>query len=85
MNLSNDSKQINFKPFNFFNNQHQDMRDPNLNYFNDLSSNNFISTCVFDGSVKIYLWDVKKFENLSLIHANVRSINSIFEKLHDLL
>ena len=59
------------------------MRDPNLNYFNDLSSNNFISTYVFEENIKIYLRDIKKFENFSHTHVNIRSINS--EKLQGLI
>ena len=46
MNSSKDFKKINFNFFNFFNDQDQDMRNPDLNYFNDLNSNNFDSTYV---------------------------------------
>ena len=42
MNLSKDLELINFNLFNFFNDHaQQDMRDPDLNYFHDLNSNNF--------------------------------------------
>ena len=42
MNSCKDFEQINFSPFNFFNDQGQeDMTDPDLNYFNDLNSNYF--------------------------------------------
>ena len=61
------------------------MRDPDLNYFNDLSSNNFDSPYVLEENVKRYLCDIKKYYNLSFIHVNIRSMNSNFEKLHDLL
>ena len=47
MNPSKDFEQINFNPFNFFNDHdQQDTRDPDLNYFNDLDSNNFDSVTV---------------------------------------
>ena len=86
MNPSKDFEQINFNPFNFFNDQdQQDMRDPDLNYFNDLNSNNFDSPYVLEENVKRYLCDIKKYDNLSLIYVNIRSMNSNFEKLHDLL
>ena len=86
MNPSKDFEQINFNPFNFFNEQDQrDMRDPNLNYFNDLNSNNFDSPYVLEDNVKRYFCDIKKYDNLSLIHVSIRSMNSNFEKLHDLL
>ena len=85
MNPSKDFEQINFNPFNFFNDQDQDMRDPDLNYFNDLNSNNFDSPYVLEENVKRYLCDIKKYDNLCLIHVNIRSMNSNFEKPHDLL
>ena len=86
MNPSKDFEQINFNPFNFFNDQdQQDMRDPDLSYFNDLNSNNFDSSYVLEENVKRYLCDIKKYDNLSLIHVNIRSMNSSFEKLHNLL
>ena len=86
MNPSKDFKQINSNAFNLFNDHdQQDMRDPDLNYFNDLNSNNFDSPYVLEENVKRYLCDIKKYDNLSLIHVNIRSMNSNFEKLHDLL
>ena len=86
MNPSKNFEQINFNPFNFFNDQdQQDMRDPDLNYFNDLNSNNFDSPYALEENVKRYLCDIKEDGNLSLIHVNIRSMNSNLEKLHDLL
>ena len=35
--------------------------------------------------LKDTLSDIKKYDNLSLIHVNISSMNSNFEKLHDLL
>ena len=63
------------------------MRDPNLNYFNDLNFNNFDNPYILEENIKRYLSDIKKYENLSLsiIHVNIRCMNSNFEKLHDLL
>ena len=84
MNPSKNFEQIYFNPFNFFNEQDQDMRDPDLNYFSDLNSNDFNSPYVLEESVKRYLCNVKKYDNLSLIHVNIRNMNSNFEKLHDL-
>ena len=82
MNPFKDFKQINFNPFNFFNDHdQQDMRDPDLNYFNDLNSNNFDSPYVLEENVKRYLCDIKRYGKLALIHVNVRSMNSNFEKL----
>ena len=86
MNPCKDFKQINFSLFNFFNDQdQQDMRDSGINYFNNINSNNFDSPYVLEENVKRYLCDIKKYDNLSLIHVNIRSMNSNFENLHDLL
>ena len=56
---------------------------PNLT-FNDLNSNNF-SLYVLEENVKRYLCDKNKYDNFSLIHVNIRSMNSNFAKLHDIL
>ena len=65
MNPFNDIEQINFNPFNFFTDQdQQDMRDSELNYFNDLNSNNFDSLFVFEENVKRNICHIKKYENL---------------------
>ena len=86
MNPSKDFKQINFNLFNFFSDQdQQDMRDSGINYFNNINSNNFDSPYVLEENVKRYLCDIKEYDNLSLIHVNIRSMNPNFEKLHDLL
>ena len=56
------------------------MRDPDL-----LNSNNFDSKYVLEENVKRYLCNIKEFDNLSLIHVNIKSLNSNVEKLHHLL
>ena len=79
MNPFNDIEQINFNPFNFFTDQdQQDMRDSELNYFNDLNSNNFDSLFVFEENVKRNICHIKKYDNLSFIHVHIRSMNSDF-------
>ena len=60
MNPSKDFKNINFNPFIFLNDQEQDIRDPELNYFNTLNSNNFDSPDALEEHVKRYLCDIKK-------------------------
>ena len=86
MNPSKDFEQINFNPFKCFNDQdQQDMRDSDLNHFSDFNSNNFDSPYIFEENVKGYLCDIKKYDNLCLIHVNISSMNSNFEKLQDLL
>ena len=61
MNPSKDFKQIHFNLFNFLNDQdQQDTRGPDLDYFNDLNSNNFDSPYVLEENAKRYLCDKKK-------------------------
>ena len=43
------------------------MRDPDLNYFKDLISINFDSLYVLEDNVKIYLCDIKKYDNSLLV------------------
>ena len=65
MNPSKAFEQINLNPFNFFNDHdQQDMKDPDLNYYNDLNSNNFDSPYVLEENAKRYLCDIKKCNNL---------------------
>ena len=85
MNPSKDFEEINFNLFNFSNDQdQQNMRDPDLNFFNNLNSNKFDSPYGLEENVKRYLCNIKKYDNFSLIQVNIRSLNSNFEKLHDL-
>ena len=85
MNSSKDFEEINFNPFKFFDEKDEDRRDPDLKNFNDLNSNNFDSSYVLEDNVKRCLCHIKKYENLSLIHVNIKSMNSNFETLYDLL
>ena len=86
MNPSKNFEQINLNPFNFFNDQdQQDTKYPDLNYFKDKNSNNFVSPYVLEENVKRYLCNIKKYGNLSLIHVDIKSMYSISEKLNDLL
>lgn len=62
------------------------MRD-DLNYLKKLNSNNLDSPYVLHvlgENVKGYLYDIKKHESLSLIHLNIRSMDSTFDKMHNL-
>ena len=66
MNPLKDFEQTDFNLFNFFNDQDQDIRDPDLNFFNDLNSNNFDRSCVLEENVKRNLCDIEKYGNSSL-------------------
>ena len=58
-----------------------------FNYLNKLNSNNLDSPYVLHvlgENVKGYLYDIKKHESLSLIHLNIRSMDSNLDKIHNL-
>ena len=62
------------------------MRD-DLNYLKKLNSNNLDSPYVLHvlgENVKGYLYDIKKHKSLSLIDLNIRSMDSNFDKIHNL-
>ena len=65
MNPLKDFEQTDFNIFNFFNDQDQDIRDPDLNCFNDLNSNNFDRPYVLEENVKRNLCDIKTYGNSS--------------------
>ena len=60
------------------------MRDPDVNCFNDSDCNDFEGPYALVGSVKRCLCDIKKYDNHFLIHVNITSVNSNFERLHSL-
>ena len=76
---------MSFNPFDISDLNDEDIRDPDLHYFNEVNSNAFDSPYLFEEETEKYLYDLKKYENLSLIHINIRSMNSNFEKLWELL
>ena len=62
------------------------MRGLDLNHFSNLNFNNFDSPYDLEENVKRYLCDIKNCDNnVSLIHVNIRNMNSNFEKLDNLL
>ena len=49
------------------------MGDPNLNYFNYLDSDNFDNPYILEEDLQRYLSDIKKHDNLSLIHVLIQT------------
>ena len=74
MNSLVDFEQINFNPFHFFNDQHQDIKDPYLNYFNNLNSNSFDRPYVLDKNIKRYLCDIKKYEKYNILLMSISGV-----------
>ena len=80
MNPTKDFEEIKLHPLNVLNGQDENP-DRDLNYFNEMHSKNFDSSYFLQENTKRYLCDIEKHENLSLIHVNIRSMNSNFGKL----
>ena len=71
-----DFKDIKVNPFNVLNEQDEDIRDPDLDYFSNLHSKSFDRQHVLVDNTKRYLCDTKKYENVSMVPVNISSINS---------
>ena len=70
-----------FNPFQDIHSRQDDERDPDMNYYNEFDSSKF-DTCYFDADeVKELLSDVNNFENISVIHVNIRSLKQNIDKL----
>lgn len=71
-----DFKDIKVNPFHVLNEQDEDIRDPDLDYFSNLHSKSFDRQHVLVHNTKRYLCDTKKYENVSMVSVNISSINS---------
>ena len=80
----NDFEQMSFDPFSL-NTNLTDINDPDQNYFNDETFNNFETKYFFQEDIKETLYETTQFENLSLLHLNIRSLNTNFEDFRNLL
>ena len=80
-----DFEQMSFNPFSLNNTNLSDDIDPDLNYFNDESFKNFETNYYFPEEIKNTLYETTTHENLSLLHLNIRSLNSNFEEFKNIL
>ena len=80
-----DFEQISFNPIQVNDSLFNDNNDPDKNFFNDNDLVNFDTPYMFDNEVKNNLHDLTLYDNLCLLHLNIRSINANFENFKNLL
>jgi hypothetical protein len=76
---------LTFNPFCFESSNFSNAKDPDENYFNDLNKNDFNTKYFYQEKVREFINENTLCENLSLIHLNIRSLNSNFEKFRNLI
>ena len=59
--------------------------DPDAHYYNDITLNNFETTCLYEKEFKDFLLGIKKSEHLFFIQSKFRSMYQNFEIVYDLL
>ena len=84
MDPTKNFENLTFNPF-ITDDNNQDEIDPDLNFYNDLNRENYETEYLYENEIPVYLKDLKKYENLSLIHLNIRSIQANFESFKQLL
>ena len=62
-----------------------DERDPDTNFFDDMTKSNFETSYFEPNEVKPYLRSTQYLEKLNVLHVNIRSIKRNFENLKALL
>ena len=76
---------ISFNPFLQRRNELIDENDPDQNFFDELALGNSDSPYMYEDEVSKYLEENIKYENLSLLHLNIRSMNANFENFKTFL
>ena len=61
----------------------QDDRDPDLNYFNEINIQNKETKYLNKVRIKIFLCESKRFENISILHINIRGLKTNFENFRN--
>ena len=84
-NTLNSFENISFNPFSPEEKLLVDDNDPDQNFYNDTGIGNYETPYMYEDKVMSYLKDLKEYENLSLLHLNIRSIQANFENFHHLL
>ena len=80
----NGFEQLCFNPFTTDDSVFTDDNDPDQNYFNEDNFTAYDTPYVFQNTKSI-LHETKQYENLSLLHLNIRSLNDNFENFRNLL
>ena len=81
-----DFEQFFFNPFESQDGKiFQDDRDPNLNYFDEINILSKETTYINDADIKNFLYKVQIFENICVLHVNIRGLKNNFENFRNLL
>ena len=83
--------EFNFKeiPFNLFKSPDgkifQDDRDPDLNYFDEINIPSKEMTYMNETNITNFLYETQRFENVSVLHVNIRRLKTNLENFRNLL
>ena len=80
--IINNFEKLYFNPFPKSDSNFEDEVDPDIHYFNEITSN---TPYIFQEEVNDFLCETNKYENISLLHLNIRSLNANFENFRNLL
>ena len=85
-NFEFDFEQISFKLFEspdgkIFPND----RDPDLNYFDETNIPSKETIYLNETDIKNFLYETQRFENVSVLHVNIRGLKTNFENFYNLL
>ena len=86
LNTDTDFEQISFNPFESPDGKiFQDVRDPDLNYFDEINIPSKETTYINETDIKNFLYEAQRFENVSVFHANIRGLKTNFGNFLNLL
>ena len=78
-------EQISFNPFESQDGKiFQDDRDPDLNCFDEINISSKKTTYINETDVN-FLYETQRFQNVSVLHVNIRRLKTSFENFLDLL
>ena len=85
-NFEFDFEQISFNPFESPDGKiFQDDRDPNLNYFHKINIPSKETIYLNETDIKNFLYETQRFENVSVLHDNIRGLKTNFKNFRNLL
>ena len=71
-----------FNPFNKSDSLFEDPNDPDSHYFDE---RDYDSKYLHVNEINTFLYDLTQYENLSLLHLNIRGLRSNLDDFHTLL
>ena len=80
--IKSDFEDISINPFNKSDSVFEDLNDPDSHYFDEID---YDSKYFHVDEINTFLNDLKRHENLSLLHLNIGSLRSNLDDFHTLL